>query len=225
MLAGTEHGISKANIVIGAAKDLDFSLKIKRERTRAGSGIGYEVFGMIETIYFEPDDGCQMDLEDAEGVGRRLYWPNGGPSIARSKPEGDLLIPSILPRRNGYVAMPDVPDAKRPEKNPYLVDCHGQSHLAPGEAPREAPMRKQAIEKIASKKFRNFLVFQPILQIIWIRLGGAAQWGSLGNVRHPISSLTGFDGTKMSLLMDPCTGECFFKGGRYDMGDRMILEG
>jgi len=33
-----------------------------------------------------------MDLEDADGVGRRLYWPEAGPAIARSLPEGDLLI-------------------------------------------------------------------------------------------------------------------------------------
>lgn len=224
MLAGAEHGISKANIVIGAARDLDFSLKIKRERMIAGPGKGYNVFGIIETIYFEPDKGCQLEREEAEGVGRRLYWPEGGPTIARSIPESDLLIVTPLPIRRGFAMMPDVPDIKRPEKNPYLVDQHGQSHLSPGEAPREAPKRKQILAKIASAKFRNFLVFHPISQIVVITAIGAARWSSLGSVRLPISSLSSFDGTKMALLVDPYTGDCFFKGGRYDLADHLSVK-
>jgi len=225
MLAGTEHGISKANIVIGAAKDLDFSLKIKRERMMAGPGVGYNVFGVLETIYFEPDQGCRMDLEDADGVGRRLYWPEAGPAIARSLPEGDLLIVSRLPIRRGLAAMPDVPDQKRPEKNPYRVDQHGQSHLTPGEKEYEAPKRKQLLERVASEKFQNFLVFHPISQIILVTTTGSARWGSVGSYRMPISSLSSFDGTKMALLVDPYTGECFFKGGRYDISDDLSLKG
>jgi hypothetical protein len=58
MLAGADHGISKANIVTGAAKDLDLCLSITRERMRAGPRRGYNIFGVIETIYFEPDVGC-----------------------------------------------------------------------------------------------------------------------------------------------------------------------
>jgi hypothetical protein len=223
MLAGTEHGISKANIVLGAAKDLDFSLKIKRERTIAGPGRGYQVRGLIETIYFEPDDGCKMDLRDAEGVGRRLYWPEGGPTIANSIPEGDLLIVSRLPIRNGLAVMPDVPDYNRPEKNPYRVDRHGQSHLMPGQKEFQAPKRKQSLEKIASAKMQNFLVFHPIAQIIFVTLGGSARFASVGSYRMPISSLSHFDGTKMALLIDPYTGEMFFKGGRYDIGEQMDL--
>lgn len=225
MLAGVEHGISKSNVVIGAARDLDFSLKIKRERMRAGPGKGYDVFGVLETIYFEPDKDCRLDLEDAEGVGRRLYWPEGGPTIARSIPEQDLLIVTPLPIRRGFAAMPDVPDIHRPEKNPYLVDQHGKSQLAPGEKPRESPMRKQRLEKIASSKFRNFLVFHPISQLVVIATGGAARWSSFGSVRMPISSLSSFDGTKMALLIDPYMGDCFFKGGRYDLADRVSLTG
>ena len=224
MLAGTEHGISKANIVLGAARDLDFSLRIKRERTMAGAGKGYDIFGVLETIYFEPDAGCRMDLEDAEGVGRRLYWPEGGPTIARSKPEGDLLIVSRLPLRRGLAAMPDVPDHKRPVTNPYLVDSHGTSHLAPGQTERQAPKRAQRLEKIASSKFANFLVFHPIAQIIVVTTVGRANWGTLGNHKMPISSLSSFDGTKMALLVDPYTGECFFKGGRYDISDQLSLK-
>lgn len=219
MLAGTDHGISKANIVTGAARDLDFSLKIKRERMRAGPGRGYQVFGIVETIYFEPDRDCRLDLDDAKGVGRRLYWPEGGPTIARSIPENDLLLVTPLPVRGGFARMPDVPDVQRPASNPYKTDGHGKSHLAKGESPQEAPKRKQILERIASSKFRNFLVFHPISQILVISAIGAARWSSFGTVRLPISSLSSFDGTKMALLIDPYMGDCFFKGGRYDVGD------
>src|SRR6266404_2825096 len=129
MLAGTEHGISKANIVIGAAKDLDFSLKIKRERMMAGPGVGYNIFGVLETIYIAPDEkGCQMDVQEVKGVGRRLYWPEGGPYVAYSIPERDLLFAYWLPTRNRKVIMPDVPKIGAVASNPYLVDQHGRSH-------------------------------------------------------------------------------------------------
>lgn len=225
MLAGTEHGISKVNIVLGAARDLDMSLKIKRERMIAGPGKGYNVFGVLETIYFEPDKDCTLDLEEAEGVGRRLYWPDGGPTIARSIPEQDLLLVTPLPIRRGFASMPDVPDIKHPAKNPYLVDQHGQSHLPAGEKEIEAPKRKQLLERIASSKMGGFLVFHPIAQLVVITAIGAARWSSLGSVRLPISSLSSFDGTKMALLVDPYTGDCFFKGGRYDLADHMSVTG
>jgi hypothetical protein len=221
MLAGADHGISKANIVIGAAKDLDLLLKIKREKTALGPGRGFHVFGVIETIYFEPDDGCKMDLSDAKGVGRRLYWPEGGPTIARAIPDGNLLIVSRLPIRRGYAAMPDIPDHARPEKNPYRVDRHGQSHLMPGQKEFQAPKCTQDLAKIASAKFKNFLVFHPIAQIILITVGGGARWGTIGNHKTPLSSLTSFDDSKLALLIDPYTGEMFFKGGRYDIADHL----
>lgn len=221
MLSGTEHGISKANIVLGAAQDLDLSIKVKRQRMSAGPGRGYDVFGVLETVYFEPDRDCRLDPREAEGVGRRLYWPEGGPAVARSKPEQDLLIVTRLPLRRGFAAMPDVPDPKRPVKNPYKVDRHGVSHLGKDEAPKEAPKRRQILEQIASAKFDRFLVFHPIAQIIVVTTTGKAQWGSLGSVRQPISSLSSFDGTKMALLIDPYTGEMFFKGGRYDLSDQI----
>lgn len=223
MLAGAEHGISKANIVIGAAKDLDFSLQIKRERIRSGPGHGYTMFGQLETIYFEPDAGCTMPLHKAKKVGRRIYWPTDGPYIARSIPEGDLLIVSRLPLRRGLAALPDVPDPERPAQNPYDVDQHGQSHLPEGHAEHEAPKYKQLLEEIASGKFRNFLVFHPVAQIVCVTLGRGATWGALGSYKMPISSLSSFDGTKMALLVDPYTGEMFFKGGRYDLGDQIDL--
>jgi hypothetical protein len=223
MLAGTEHGISGEEIVRSASKDLDFSLKIKRERMAAGPGRGYVVFGIVETIYFEPDAHCRLPLWKAEKVGRRIYWPGNGPVIASSIPERDLLIVSRLPLRRGLAALPDVPDPNRPEQNPYLVDQHGQSHLPDGQKEREAPKIPQLLEEIASSKFKNFVVIHPVAQIIVVGTTGKATWGALGSYKMPISSLSSFDGTKMALLVDPYTGEMFFKGGRYDISDQFDL--
>jgi hypothetical protein len=224
MLAGAEHGISKENIVRMADRDLDLSLKIKRERIAAGPRRGYHIFGVLETIYLEPDRDCALPLEDAEKVGRRLYWPEGGPAIARSIPEQDLLIVSRLPLRRGFAAMPDVPDPRFPARNPYRVNQCAESELQPGKTPDQAPMRKQSLAKIASAKFANFLVFHPISQLIVVTTVGRAQFGALGSVRQPISSLSSFDGTKMALLVDPYSGEMFFKGGRYDLSDHLSVK-
>ena len=226
MLAGPdpEVGINSEELVRSAPRDLDFSLKIKRERMAAGPGRGYVTFGMLETIYFEPDAGCTMPRHKAAKVGRRMYWPEAGPIIASSLPERDLLIVSRLPLRRGLAALPDVPDPERPATNPYEVDQYGQSHLAAGQREHEAPKYTQLLEEIASAKFRNFLIFHPIAQIIVVGTTGKAQWGSLGSYKMPISSLSSFDGTKMALLVDPYTGEMFFKGGRYDISDQIDLD-
>lgn len=226
MLAGTHNDqAGKIGLVIKADKEFDFSIRMKRDRMAQGPGRGYDVFGVLETIYFEPDRDCALDPAEAEGVGRRLYWPEGGPAVARSKPEQDLLIVGKLPLRRGLAAMPDVPDPKRPARNPYHVDTAGVSHvhLERGEKPDEAPMRKQILANVASAKFDRFLVFHPIAQIILITTTGKAQWGTFGSVRQPVSSLTSFDGTKMALLIDPYTGEMFFKGGRYDLSDQIEI--
>lgn len=217
MLSGTEHGISKPNIVLRANQELDFSLRMKRERMHAGVGRGYRVIGRIETIYIEPDRDCSLDPEFARGVGRRLYWPEGGPYLAKSIPEEDLIFASNLPTRNGEVLMPMIPDQNDVQKNPWKVDIHGQSHLGKGEGPIEARKIRQSLYKIASAKFCNFLVFQPIAQIIVTMLGanGMPTFGTIGTARMPISSQTGYDGRKLALMIDPRTGEAFFTGGRY----------
>jgi hypothetical protein len=128
---------------------------------------------------------------------------------------------SRLPLRRGRAALPDVPDPERPEQNPYLVDQDGQSHLPDGQKEREAPKFPQLLEEVASAKFRNFLIFHPIAQIIAIPLNGKATWASLGNARQPISSLSSFDGSKMALLVDPYTGEMFIKGGRASISEHI----
>jgi len=226
MLAGTERGISRTNIVLQAGFDLDLSLKIKRQRMMAGQGKGFSIFGRIETIYIEPDRDCKLDPFGERKTGRRLYWPQDGPLVAKTIPEQDLIFAEPLRRIAGRVSMPMVPDPEDQGQNPYKVDQHGKSHLLPGEAPVEARKKPQLLEKIASAKFKNFLVFHPIAQIIFFT--GAqfsAQWGTIGNHKMPLSSLSGFDGRKMALLIDPYTGEAFFSGGRYDFAQELALKG
>jgi hypothetical protein len=222
MLSGTEHGISKANIVLGAAKDLDFSLAMKRERMRAGVGKGFEIFGVIETIYIEPDRDCRLDPHGERKTGRRLYWPENGPMLAKTIPEQDLIFAGWLPTRNGWVVMPDVPDPEDVIKNPYGGNHRGQTTR---DIPLEARKKPQRLGRIASAKFRNFLIFHPIAQIIFITTGKGSRFGSIGSAKLPLSSLTGFDGRKMALMIDPYTGEAYFTGGRYDFSDRVELIG
>lgn len=223
MLAGAAHGIDRANIVKSGSVELDLSLKIKRERMRAGPDKGFNVFGVIETIYFEPDRSYNRPKGTDAKVGRRLYWPDGGPSIARSIPEQDLLIVSKLPVLRGVARMPDVPDPEDVVENPYKVDRFGISHLADDRKPREPRKMKQDLSLLASAKHEEFLVFHPVAQIIVVSLGGLASFQSLGTARHPLSALTGFDGTKTALLINPATGEMFFRGGRYDLSDHINL--
>lgn len=226
MLAGTEYGIDRESIVRAAGGDLDLSLKVERERMRAGQGKGFAIFGRVETIYLEPDRDCRLDPHGERKTGRRLYWPENGPLIAKSIPEQDLLFAEPLRLISGRVAMPMVPDPDDTKVNPYKVDRHGTSHLKPGEAPIEARKKHQILEKIASAKFKNFLVFHPVTQIIFFAgTGLGAHWGTIGSHKMPLSSLSGFDGRKMALLIDPYTGEAFFSGGRYDFSQELTLVG
>lgn len=209
MIVGTHTAQNPINLVLKAPKDLAFSIDIKRQRVREGH---YTVLGRIEQIIFENDKSCSYDTPDARKVGRRLYWPQAEsqPWIGVTRPEEDLVIPKRI-----SLPLPRVPDASV-LTNPYLVDEHGISHLRSKQKPLEAPKIQQRIERIASAKYRNFLVFHPVAQIILMMpTRSGLTFGAMGSHRLPLSSLSGFDGRKMSLLLDPFTGEAFLNGGRY----------
>ena len=228
MQAGVHNGISKTNLVLKAPQEIAFSLDVKRQRAREKS---YQVLGCIESIVFDPNDsGFSIDKVRDPHMrarfrrgGRHLYWPENCPLIARTRPEEDLIFTQPIQLRSG--CLPDVSDLDETEKrNPYMVDHTGQSKLRgkwkdgkwDGDAPLAAPKYPQPIESAASGKYRNFLVFHPIAQIITLQvLKGEMAFGSMGSHRMPISSLSGVDGRKLSLLVDPKTGEAFFIGGRY----------
>lgn len=209
MLAGMHNAENKINTVLKARPDLDLSLKIKRERMRAGQ---YRPLAFIESIVFENDRDCQLSSLDersarrARHTGRSLYWPHSHPVIGITIPEEDLIFVKSL-----KLPLPDVPDPEA-KTNPYKVDRYGKSHLRKNEGPEEAPLIKQRPEEIASAKYQNFLIFHPVAQITTLTKGG---FGVFGSHQFPLSCLTGFDDKKMAVLIDPYTGEAFFYGGRW----------
>lgn len=216
MIAGTHTAENKVNLVLNAPKDLAFSIDIKRQRMRNRQ---YTILGCIEQVVFETDAGASIDLLDtmaARRVGRRLYWPERMPLIARTTPEEDLVF-----TQNLQLPLPEVPDPTDTSVNPYNTDCRGRSSWKPGDKVNEARKITQRLERIASARFANFLVFHPVAQIIYLMVhNGAMAFGAMGSHRMPLSSLTGFDGRKMALLIDPYTGEAYFTGGRYSVDQR-----
>lgn len=216
MIVGTHTAENKVNLVLNAPKDLAFSIDIKRQRMRNRQ---YTILGCIEQIVFEPDKGSSVSmLEDmgARQTGRRLYWRERCPIIARTTPEEDLVF-----TQNLQLPLPEVPDPTDTSVNPYNTDSRGRSSWKPGDKVNEARKINQKLEHIASAKFANFLVFHPVAQIILLMaVNGMMAFGSMGSHRQPLSSLTGFDGRKMSLLIDPYTGEAYFTGGRYSVDQR-----
>lgn len=217
MIIGThtaETTAEKQNIVLRAGTDLDLSLKVKAERMRARQF--KMILGAIEQIIFEVDrDSSIGDLRSmgAAQTGRRLYWPDRCPLLAVSNPEEDLIFtqPMQLP-------LPQIPDPRHVVKNPYQVDRRGKSHLKNIDDLEQPRMMKQSLEKIASAKSGRFLVFHPIAQIIILMANkGSMSFGQIGSRQLPLSSLAGFDGRKMALLIDPYTGEAYLTGGRYQM--------
>lgn len=217
-IAGTHSALNPVNLVLKAPQDLAFSIDQKRDKQRKRQ---FEVIGCIEQIIFENDKDCSLDTAEARRVGRRLYWPERCPLIAKTKPEGDLIFTQPL-----QLPLPEVPDPLDVIKNPYRVDRFGKSQLPNDKV--DAPGRiKQRLEKIASAKYRNFLVFHPIAQIIVLMIDPKAGvgkpgliFGAFGSHKLPLSSLSGFDGRKMALLVDPYTGEAYFTGGRYQLDVR-----
>ena len=219
---------------MNATRDLNSAIDIRIERTRKGQ---FNVIGVIEAIIFEPDRAWNPATAsgDAERVGRRLYWPEGcGPWLARSIPDGHLLIPYRI-----ALPLPNVPDVANddPKRLPYGDNSNPAKRVwKPGDPINTVPMMKQRMETVASAKFKNYLVFQPVAQIQIVAAGrraapsagmggasqvaaaslGSAQFAAMGNHRMPLSSLHGADGTTMSLLIDPRNGEAFLLFGHHN---------
>jgi hypothetical protein len=138
--------------------------------------------------------------------------------IARTIPEEDLIFTQPL-----QLPLPEIPDPTSIVKNPYKVDQTGRSRLKNIENLERPRAIKQRLERIASARCGRFLVFHPIAQVIVLMIGKGKQgqpemqFGAWGSPQMPLSSLSGFDGRKMALLIDPYTGEAYFNGGRYQL--------
>lgn len=221
MIVGTHTAENKIGTVLRAGPDLDFTIQRKRERQREGVGKGFQVIGCIEQIIFEVDrESSIASLKSlgAEKTGRRLYWIEGAPLIGRTKPEEDLIFCRPLPLVRGEVRLPDIPDPRHTDVNPYGAQMDGSTDWKPGDKLNETRMIPQRLEKLASGFHNNFLVFHPIAQIILLTdFKGTMTWNTYGSPRLPLSSLTGIDDRKMALLIDPYNGEAFITGGRYEL--------
>ena len=228
--------LQKVNTILRASKDVSDAIEQRRERIKRGQ---FRWMGLIEAIIFEPDRAFNPTkaTADAKRVGRRLYWPAGiGPAVARTIPEGDLVVPYKL-----KLPLPDVPDLERddPNRKPLgdTSDPAKGGLWKPGDPVEGVPMMKQRMERVASAKFGPFLVFQPVAQIQFIQGGaratgpqgmmgatqhahatlGNAQFAAAGSHRMPISSMRAQDDRVMSLLIDPNDGEMLFLFGRYNV--------
>lgn len=227
MIVTTPSEADKVNIVMKSPKDLAFSLDVKRERQRNRQ---FTPIGGVEEIIFEVDRDCTLDdPRYVQRLGRKLYWRERMPMIARTIPEEDLIFTQPLPLKDGYVWLPEIFDPLHGKLNPYETDSRGHSKLhVRGELvgkPHMPKLIRQPIERIASALYRNFLVFHPVAQItVVMAMHGRMTYGSFGDHRQPISSLSGRDGRKMALLIDPYNGEIFFTGGAYGFDSHYASE-
>jgi hypothetical protein len=203
VVMGTRHSENRSAVVRNAGFELEEKLKIIRLRMERGE---WEPVCQVETIYFEYNGRDPNELCD------NLHWPQSGPIIARSKPEGFFLFTAPL-----KLPLPDVLDPKDTrQRNPYKVNRRGESKWKEGDPLDRQRFVKQRLENVASGTLGDdYLVFQPVSQIIGIPFGGKGAWLTVGTRRVPITSLTGTDQSKMALLINPFNGEAFFVGGRY----------
>lgn len=235
MLVNHAHPeLQKVNTILRASQDVSDAIELRRARVNAGR---FTWLGLLQAVIFEPDRAFNPSTttSDAKRVGRRLYWPEGfGPAVARTIPEGYLVLPNKL-----RLPLPDVPDIERddPKRRPLgdTSDPAKGKLWKPGDHVETVPTMKQRMELIASAKFGPFLVFQPVAQIQFLQNGarpagyrhmpgatqytratlGNAQFAAAGSHRMPISSMGGIDDRVMSLLIDPNDGEALFLFGRY----------
>ena len=219
-LAGLHNSVNERGIVAirTSPRDLEMSLKIKRERREKHQ---FTPQARVESIVFEVAKHSPYDANDAYILGRHLWWPQPGPLIALTLPEEDLIFAEpwrIEKDSEGFHCLAEKPDPRHIVENPYGVDQHGH---ATREKPLEGPKLKQRLADIADGRvgvgsFGEFLLIHPVAQIISLPCG-AARWMTMGTHRMPLTALSGFDDRKMAVLVNPFTGEAFFTGGRYQI--------
>ncbi len=197
MLAGTHNSEDRIAIVRGGQLALEDMLKIKRAKMINRE---FTLLAQVETIVLELDKTGRYDAREAFKVGRRLHWPSNGPDIGLTRPEEDLIFTNYL-----RLPLPNVPDPHYVLKDPYGVGPKGL--LPPQKVPKEAPKIRQRLADRASGVWGEFVICQPVAEIICRPYGLGPRWAS-------IKVLTGWDGRQMALLVNPFTGEAYFSGGR-----------
>ncbi len=176
-------------------------IQVRRDRVRMGQ---YRPLGRLITVVLEAARDAQIPHAEAGVLGVRLDWGTIGPPLGISYDGVDLLVVAVVP------PLPDIPD---PYWQPAaLPDVPSVEQVAAWRAQRP-PMIPQRLMDRASARVRgsNFLVFQPVAQVLFKPEGVPL-----------FSVITGytddFSGTKLALLIDPMTGEAHFYGGRFRIG-------
>ena len=170
---------------IATAFTLEDQLKLQRERVQRGE---FTPLGRLVKVILEPArDAPLPPREQTRVVGVSMDWQRLGPTLGLSLDQRDLLIISPVP------PLPRIPDVT----------------WKPAKAGDDAPLIEQRYENFTNARVKNstFLVFSPVAQILFRMLSAPAF--------RMIKGSAGFDGTQLTLLIDPTTGEGHFYGGRF----------
>ena len=130
-------------------------------------------------------------------MGIRVDYYGRGPMLELSPEQTALLVrgdarpPTEIPDPNWVPPVPRQEDTVRPDWRPA-----------------QPPMVKQRLEDRAAGTHGQFLVLQPVSQILVRRLD-AASWTLVRCAADPAT------GNHMAFLVDPASGEGFFYGGRF----------
>ena len=182
---------------IATALTLEDVLKLQRERVRRGE---FTLLGRLVKVVLEPARNAPLPpREQTRVLGVSLDWQDIGPTLGLSFDQQDLLIVAPVP------PLPKIADPTW--KPPLGVDTYGAP--LPGFTPQAPPLIEQRYENFTNARVRNstFLVFSPVAQVLFRMLSAPAF--------RIIKGSAGFDGTQLTLLIDPTTGEGHFYGGRF----------
>lgn len=144
----------------------------------------FTILGRFNMIVFDPRGLDPPRVERPILNPNHLDWMDRGPWLGLSTDQQDLLVISSVAHP------PQLPDTR--VHPPIMVE--------------------QKYSDLTRKRFKGFLVIQPVFQIRFKPKGQAAT--------GLITASTGFDDTQMAFLVNPRTGEAHFVGGLFEIGIR-----
>lgn len=182
-------------------------LKYQLECVRTGQ---FEYLGKIKCIVLEAAAGANLPAAAVTNrVGLRLDFYNEGPALAQTLDRSQLLFVSPIVRADGRAGLPDIPDPdwKPPIFTPTQAMIEGKEAYP---AAPVAPMIPQRLEERATGllKGTNFLVFEPVAQVLIHPEGIADYWLIEGRAHQGT-------GTHLALIVDRVTGQAHFYGGMF----------
>jgi hypothetical protein len=167
----------------------------------------YVFLGRLKCIVLEAAKDANVPPEDITRLmGVRLDFYDEGAGIGLSHDRTQLVFLSPVMRRDGKVGLPDIPDPTwKPSSNPHF-DGDGKVVF------QKPPMIPQPLSERASCRIKrtNFLVFEPVAQILFHPDGIAEYW--LANCHADPRT-----GTHLALIVDEKTGKAHFYGGIFEI--------